>query len=101
LGTAEPLELMAGDLNVVREVSEGICRHLQTVLCCASRYCRCDDVDHCAEVQESEGLSFPCVPLAGISHMVLYRVWLLGRIEDKLCQWPGTGQCVVLSGISI
>ena len=32
LGTAEPLEQLAGDLNVVREGSESIWRQLQTVL---------------------------------------------------------------------
>ena len=95
--TAEPLEQLAGDLDVVQKVYGDSCR-----LCCgcASCYYSCDDVDHCTEIQKCEGLMFPCVPLAGNTHMVPCVVSWSYRGHTVPMAWHWT-ECCALRNIYI
>ena len=56
----ELVELLTGNLNVVREYSEGISLEaFSDFLDCTSHYWRCYDLGHCAEVHECGGYLFP------------------------------------------
>jgi hypothetical protein len=76
----------------IEKVFGGSCR---ICCCCASCYWRCDDVDHCTEVQECEVLLFPCVPSAGNAHIVpCLFAWLYRGLTVPMA-WHWTVCCAV------